>query len=230
LKLLHDGDSAVFEYPSDSVFKGVPDAQRPPYIKKGSISKFEITIKKVMTKAEFMANMDKLRKEQAVANESKRGEMIMQIQKFYGEEKIKKDNDAIDKYLADKKLKAITSPTGLRYIIEQDGSDAITPGTTVMVNYTGMLLSGKIFDTSVEEVAKKNNMLQPGRPYSPFELMVGEGRVIPGWDEGLTYFKKGSKGKLIIPSYLGYADKGSGEIIPPYSCLVFDIDIVDIKK
>ena len=90
-------------------------------------------------------------------------------------------------------------------------------GSTVRVNYTGKLLNGQQFDSS----------LSPGR--EPFEFVIGQGSVIRGWDEGIPYFKEGGKGKLFIPSTLGYGEQGMGNQIPPNSILVFDIELVEVK-
>jgi FKBP-type peptidyl-prolyl cis-trans isomerase len=84
----------------------------------------------------------------------------------------------------------------------------------VKVNYTGKLLDGTQFDSS------------EGR--DPIEFALGTGRVIKGWDEGIAMMRKGEKAVLIIPSTLGYGERGS-QRIPPFSTLVFDVELVDFK-
>lgn len=69
------------------------------------------------------------------------------------------------------------------------------------------------------------------RPYEPAKFAIGVRQVIPGWDEGLLLLPKGSKAKLIIPSELGYGERGDGRgVIPPFAPLVFDIELIDVLK
>ncbi len=72
-------------------------------------------------------------------------------------------------------------------------------------------------------------MQQPGRTYEPLQVIVGAGRVIPGWDEGLLLINEGSKARFIIPSALAYGAQGNGDDIKPYNTLVFDIELVKVK-
>ena len=87
------------------------------------------------------------------------------------------------------------------------------------------MLDGSVFDTSNEAVAKQAGVFDERRPYEPIEFALGQGQVIPGWDEGISLMSAGSKGKLIIPSIIGYGEQGAGPI-PPYSPLVFDVELV----
>ncbi len=64
----------------------------------------------------------------------------------------------------------------------------------------------------------------------PIEVPVGMHQVIPGWDEALPYFGKGGKGKILVPSMLGYGPQGRGADMPPYSNLIFDVEILDVKN
>ncbi len=111
----------------------------------------------------------------------------------------------------------IVSPTGLTYYIVQKGSGPnAESGKTVTVHYTGYLLDGKMFDSSVER----------GNPLT-FEL--GKGRVIKGWDEGIALLNTGAKARLIIPPNLGYGEGGYPPIIPANSTLIFDVELIEIK-
>ncbi len=110
---------------------------------------------------------------------------------------------------------AITTPSGLQYVVVQEGSGDATPtkGTSVKAHYTGKLLDGKKFDSSYDRG-------------QPIEFPVGAGRVIKGWDEAFLAMKKGEKRVLIIPSHLGYGPSGRGPI-PPNAIMVFDVELVD---
>ena len=88
-------------------------------------------------------------------------------------------------------------------------------GDTLVVNYTGRLADGAVFDSSVGK--------------TPFEFVLGGGQVIPGWDQGLLGMKVGGKRTLTIPPSLGYGAQGAGATIPPNATLVFDIELIGIK-
>jgi FKBP-type peptidyl-prolyl cis-trans isomerase len=121
-----------------------------------------------------------------------------------------------EKYLKDNHIKETPLPSGLIYIpvVKGNGAQA-EAGKTVKVQYTGKLLNGKIFDSSRET-------------NQPEEFMLGRAQVIKGWDEGIALMKVGGKATLIIPSSLGYAERDMGRI-PPYSTLVFDVELVEVK-
>ena len=102
-------------------------------------------------------------------------------------------------------------------------------GDTLLVNYTGKTIDGKVFDSSVQADAQKAGLNQPGRNYEPLSVVVGTGAVIKGWDEGLLLLNEGSKAQFIIPSGLAYGEAGQGDI-QPFSTLVFDVELVKIKS
>ena len=108
-----------------------------------------------------------------------------------------------------------TTESGLMYIVVQAG-DGPKPqaGTRIKAHYTGKFLSGRVFDSSVQRG-------------EPFEFEVGTGRVIKGWDEALLDMQKGEKRILVIPSHLGYGERGYPPVIPPRATLVFDVELVD---
>jgi FKBP-type peptidyl-prolyl cis-trans isomerase len=87
----------------------------------------------------------------------------------------------------------------------------------VTVNYTGRLVDGTVFDSS----------LNPGR--QPFEFNLGTHQVIQGWDEGVAGMKIGEKRKLTIPSALGYGAAGAGGVIPPNATLIFDVELLKVQ-
>ena len=101
-------------------------------------------------------------------------------------------------------------------IIVGDGHEA-KDHNKVVVNYTGKLENGSVFDSS----------LKPGR--DPFTFTLGVGSVIKGWDQGVKGMKVGGKRKLVIPPELGYGDKGAGNVIPPNTTLYFEVELLEVE-
>lgn len=107
-----------------------------------------------------------------------------------------------------------TTATGLQYVIEKEGTGKQPKATdNVTVHYTGRLLDGKVFDSSVSR----------GEP-ATFPL----NRVIPGWTEGLQLMKEGAKYVFFIPSELAYGAHGAGNDIPPHSTLIFEVELIKV--
>ena len=94
--------------------------------------------------------------------------------------------------------------------------DKAEPGKTAVVHYTGWLLDGTKFDSSVDRG-------------TPFEFPLGAGRVIKGWDEGVATMNIGGKVELIIPPNLAYGPSGAGGVIPPNATLKFEVEFLDQK-
>ncbi|MGI2257111.1 FKBP-type peptidyl-prolyl cis-trans isomerase [Candidatus Cardinium hertigii] len=139
-----------------------------------------------------------------------------------------KDKQLIIDYLTTHHIQAFSTDSGLFYTIDQPSQDSpVVKGQTIKVHYTGRLLDGTIFDTSVEEVAKANNLYNPRRDYKPFEFQVGEGRVIQGWEEAFLFLKKHEKARLFIPSTLAYGRDGVKGGIPKNAILLFEVEVVD---
>jgi FKBP-type peptidyl-prolyl cis-trans isomerase len=113
--------------------------------------------------------------------------------------------------------KPVTTASGLVYQDVAVGKGAAAKaGDTVVVHYTGWLTDKTKFDSSRDR-------------NEPFEFPLGEGRVIPGWDEGVAGMKVGGKRKLTIPPNLGYGAAGAGGKIPPNATLLFDVELLGIK-
>ena len=90
------------------------------------------------------------------------------------------------------------------------------PGRTVSVHYTGWLTDGREFDSS----RRRNELLS---------FRLGQGRVIAGWEEGVSGMKVGGRRKLVIPADLGYGDTGAGGVIPPGATLIFDVELCKVQ-
>ncbi len=204
--LLAANDSVLVKMPADSVFNGHEES-RPPFFPKGSNINFYIKVQKIQSLSDAIA------------------ERNADIEKVKAEE-----GAQAAKYIADNKLVVKTTPSGLKYVITKT---SIKPrpltGDTVSVNYVGKLISGQVFDSNIEAVAKMSDLDQPGRTYEPIKFPVNTSQVIKGWDEGLLLLHEGEKAIFIIPSALAYGNEGSGPI-PPASTLVFDVELVSVKR
>ncbi|KGI78415.1 peptidylprolyl isomerase [Oleiagrimonas soli] len=97
------------------------------------------------------------------------------------------------------------------------------PGMDVLVQYTGWLYDDRKTD-------KHGTQFDTSRTRSaPFSFVLGEGQVIPGWDQGVAGMRVGGKRTLLIPAALAYGDRGAGGVIPPGASLVFDVELVDAQ-
>lgn len=188
------GDSAVIYSPADSLraYLTKMGGQLPASIPAGSEMKYTVKVLKVESQDEFE-----------------------QAQNAEADQQKDADKELIEKYIAENNLEARALESGLFYVQTQEG-EGETPetGVKVKVHYTGKLLNGKVFDSSVERG-------------TPFEFALGTGQVIKGWDEGIAIMKKGEKGMLLIPSHLGYGQRGAGADIPPNSVLIFEVELID---
>ena len=129
-----------------------------------------------------------------------------------------KSNAAVKDYLKANKITAKPTASGLYFVetVEGSGKQAVA-GKKVKVHYTGTLLNGTKFDSSLDRG-------------QPFEFTLGQGQVIRGWDEGVALMKEGGKATLIIPSDLGYGPRGAGASIPPNATLVFEVELLEVVE
>jgi FKBP-type peptidyl-prolyl cis-trans isomerase FkpA len=104
-----------------------------------------------------------------------------------------------------------------------DGAEAVA-GKAVIVHYTGWLYDpaaadghGAKFDSSFDRRV-------------PFGFILGTGKVIKGWDEGVAGMKVGGKRTLVIPPQMGYGERGAGGVIPPNATLLFDVELIEVKS
>ena len=131
-----------------------------------------------------------------------------------------KEIGIIAAYLAKNKINAIQSPEGVFVVVKEagDATNKIDSTKVASVFYKGYTLKGEVFDSNI----KPNDSTS-----KPYDVKVGTGSVIPGWDIGLKYFGKGGKGALYIPAMLAYGPQANG-VIKAYDNLAFDIEIKDV--
>ena len=210
--MMHVGDQATFAVEADSLAKFVQPDQMPQGYEKGKGMKFyyEVNLQEIITKEEL---------------EQERANFMAQAQQRQAEE----PND-IANYVKENNINARPNADGLYVIVKKKGNGPkVATGKEVAVNYTGRLLDGTIFDSSVESDARTGEIYDARRNYEPLTYVQGRGQLIRGWEQGVEGQPAGSQLQLIIPSALGYGPRGAGEKIPPYTPLVFDIEIVSVK-
>ncbi|MBS4012217.1 MAG: FKBP-type peptidyl-prolyl cis-trans isomerase [Bacteroidetes bacterium] len=196
------GDSVSFILNADQFFKitaKMPDTEG--FIAEGGKLHLDIKMLKVQTLEEFEKEYEEL-----MAKQNQENDMAYQ-----------REQATLEQYLKDNKITQDPLPSGLFFIEKTKGSGPkVQAGQEVSVHYTGMFLDGRVFDSSVERG-------------EPITFPIGRGRVIPGWDEGIMLMNVGGKARLIIPSFLAYGDEGAGNVIPPFTTLLFDVEIVGVK-
>lgn len=200
LKTMHLGDSATFILNIDTFFHYYFGIEKYNPSSEDRDVYLDIKINKIIPAAEFQ----KLQEQQA-EEERVRMEALQQA-----------EDSIMKKYISDNKITVKPTESGLYYIQKLAGKGKQAEnGKLVTVHYTGKFLDGNVFDSSI------------GR--EPFQLILGAGQVIPGWDEGIAKMKEGGKAQLLIPSALGYGMHGAGGFIPPYTPLVFDVELVKVE-
>ncbi len=129
------------------------------------------------------------------------------------------------------KATSTTTPTGLQYAITQKGT-GVKPvdGSNVNISYAGYLEDGTLFDSNIESVTKQYGKFDENRAkangYAPFPFPIGKkDGLIPGFLEGINAMSLGDKATIFIPSKLGYGERGAGNVIPPNSNIIFEIEM-----
>jgi cyclophilin family peptidyl-prolyl cis-trans isomerase len=164
-----------------------------------------------------------------------------QKQKVAAEALVKKEYEAKYKVVCEQKSasfialksKSTKTSTGLKYTITQKGNGKKpTKGSTVYIHYAGFLENGYLFDSSIENVAKTFGKFDPARAaanqYTPIPFQVGKkDGLIPGFIEGIEKMAIGDKAILFIPSHLAYGEAGAGDVIPPNTNIIFEIELMD---
>jgi FKBP-type peptidyl-prolyl cis-trans isomerase FkpA len=192
---------------TDSMVKA---GQLPPFAKPGNYFGFHFKILDIVT------DLSKVPGIRAESMESMR-----KIDSVTAEKQKVIDDSTLSAYLSKNNIKATKTAKGTYVEITDPGTgDAVDSGKAITVDYRGMTLDGKEFDSSYDST---------GKSVKPYSFMVGQQRgAIGGWSDGLVLFKKGGKGKLFIPSYLAYGQRGAGADIKPNTPIMFDVSVTDV--
>jgi len=205
IALMKKGSKATVVVPSAMGFgeQGKKDMNGKDIIAPFSPVVYDIEVLDLKTKAE---NEKAVKEEEAAKKKA-------------ASEAMSKEPLQIQQYIKENKVTAKPTASGLYYIEKVKGKGPLAKaGNKVKVHYTGKLMNGKVFDSSLDK-----------KPATPFEFTLGQGQVIPGWDEGIMLMSAGGKATLIIPSKLAYGERGAGADIPAYSPLVFDVELISIS-
>ncbi len=195
-KIIREGDSVLIKIPTKTLFAESFKAPVPPGIDPEGEITFCIGASKIMTEEEM------------------RAEAMEQ-----GKEQMNKDIEIIEAYLSENNITAQSTESGLRYVIDVEGKgDYPQPGNIVKVHYTGTLMDGTVFDSSLNGPAPE-----------PISFTIGKRQVIQGWDEGIALLKPGGKGTLYIPSQLAYGPQARSAEIKANSILKFEVELVGIE-
>ncbi len=233
LSMLQPGDSGVFRFQVDSLIKPSSGQPVPPFLKRGGnvVMMYVSTTPKLISQEEAQAMQPELQKramasqmKQRMASPEYAAQMKAQAEaqaKAMAEPAVvaqmKKDDAILQDYIKKNNLNVQKLPSGVYYQVLKPGTGPKPkPGQTVSVNYNGTLLSGKLFDSS----DKKGE---------PIDFPLGQGAVIPGWDQGIAQLNKGTKAILLIPSSLAYGARGAGAEIPADAPLRFEVELVDVQ-
>ncbi len=198
--LMSVGDSAFFKVPIDSLFKGRMN-NIPPFLVGAKFLSYTIKMENIQTQAEVQAEKEALQAEQ-----------------------IQIDDQLIQEYLQANEIDAQKTESGIYYTITKEGDGTHpTIQNQVTVHYTGRLLNGTVFDSSIPA----NMPERQGMSGEPVTFPLSG--VVRGWQEGIPLLSKGGSGVLYIPSSLAYGAQSPSPAIPANSVLVFEVDLIDVK-
>ena len=213
LALLSEGDSATFKLNFDSM-QTILNVPKPLHTKSNTLY-FTVKIEKVIPRGNL--------------TDSLFDHKIAAFIKLDAGKAMQAENGKIKRYLASKKVALERMRSGLYYQVIRKGAGSLAKkGDSVRFNYTGRLLNtGRVFITCDRNTAEKYGYSpEEAQKYIPTKVPAGMGTLIPGLDEALLFFPKGTIVELIIPSKLGYAAGGQNLGLPPYAPLIFRIEIM----
>ena len=212
LRMVSPGDSVIVDFTVKDFFKNLVKNAIPPGIDSTISLSYRLKIDSVTTREGIMA-------------------IQAEVMRKKSEKQMEKDSAILDAYLLEKNITAQKTESGLRYVITKAGTgENGKSGQAVKVNYSGYMLDGQCFDSSVKEVAQEKGVYNAARePYAPYDVTIDQTGVIKGWHEAFKLLNKGAKATFYIPSALAYGPQQRSEIIKPNSILVFDMEVVELK-
>jgi FKBP-type peptidyl-prolyl cis-trans isomerase len=227
IRLLHEGDSVIVRIPQDSFYR-VPQAQRKGVVV-GEPVVYNIGVYSIKTAAQikkiqddYKKSMDAFAKQQAAFKKQQQQQLIEQKKQAVLD---KNQDGLLIGYFAKSNFKnPIKLPSGVYVVIDKEGSgDFIKPGFEVSMNYEKYALNGPKYDSNIDSAFKH---------MAPTKVNIGQRQLIAGWEEAMQSFKKGSKGKIYIPSKYAYGSNKFGirpnDTIPANSIIRVDVEVLDV--
>ncbi|MCP4520252.1 MAG: hypothetical protein GY827_00915 [Cytophagales bacterium] len=205
IKLLSKGDSASFLIQADSMYAKVFKKKLPKNIKGSSFLKFDIKVLNIMTQQEYLV----YQKEQQTK--------YLQSHSAEIEARKKKEEALIQQYVKGRGFEFTRTKNGAYFTVVEEGKGKkIQKGQAVVFHYVGSLLNDETEFESTYTLGQ------------PAVFTLGEGNVIPGWEEVFAELSEGDECKMIIPSHLAFRHIPK-EKVPPHSVLIFDVKVITIK-
>ena len=214
LLMMHKGDKMHFAIPADSVAVRVGESRMPNDYRKGGGQTIDYTVAlhDILTPEDIVREQDSIR----AMLETRKNE----------------EGKLLAKYVQEHYTTGIEMTMSGRYIVikKKGYGNLVMPGRTITADYTGRLLDGKVFDSSIDSVALAEGIHNPKRKYGPLTYVAGQTPIIQGWAEGLAGQPEGIELTLLVPSALAYGERGAGQDILPYTPLIFDIKILKVEE
>ncbi len=214
LKLMSPGDSVICLVDAQDMFD-YTKKKLPDFIKPGDRIQYNIRLVSIKPKEEIQKE-----REAAMAK-------ALQQQQADAGKQVAEEDAAIRTYFTSKHINPIKTASGMYYSIQKEGSGPNAAyGDTVIMNYRGNLLDGTVFDSNIDSAFFH---------VQPLNFVLGTGRVIKGWEEGITYLKPGSRAFFYLPSALAYGTQtrpgnaANPKGIPANSVLIFEVELVAAK-
>jgi FKBP-type peptidyl-prolyl cis-trans isomerase FkpA len=213
--MMASGDSATFIIKGDSLFiRDFEILNLPTFIDNTTMVYLDAKILNILPKAQF--DLQKAREEKIHQQEL--------------EDLRTKEPGLIQNYLDENRIKVKPTTTGMYYIEKKAGKGPkVEKGKNISVDYVAKKVNGEIFETSIKDVAIKSNIFDSAMVYEPFMFVMGEGSIIQGLEEGLSYMRQGGKAIFVIPSSLAYGQEGQTGFIDPYTPIVYEVEVLEVK-
>jgi len=213
--MMSKGDSATFILKGDSLFLRDFEIQElPEFIDSTTLVYMDVRLTDILPREQLLKEKEAYKERVSL--------MLKELKE--------KESSDIQHYLAQHDVTVKPTSSGLYYIeLIRGNGPKVEPGKNVKINYSAMFINGEIFETTIQEAAMKYNIFDSLMVYLPFEFIQGDSAAIEGWNEGLSYMREGGKAKLIIPSALAYGEEGIEGYIPPYSPLLYEIEVLEVK-
>ncbi len=208
--LMTPGDSIICLVDAQSIYE-YSKKRLPDFIKPGDLIQYNIRLVSITPK-------EQLQKEREAA-------MMKALQQQESNQNT--DDETLKAYFKTKNITPIKTASGMYFNIQKEGTGSLSkPGDTVVMNYRGNLLDGTVFDSNIDSAFMH---------VQPLTFVLGTGRVIQGWEEGIGYLKPGSKASFYLPASLAYGSQSrpgnaaNPKGIPPNSVLIFDVELISVK-